>query len=74
MNCNTDPGLNAEEAAARLARHGSNRLFTPAPVRFWRIAAEHCRKLGIFCATVITDFGIHGASYDRPFMGTTLES
>ncbi len=40
MNRNTDPGLDAEEAAARLARHGPNRLFTPAPVSFWRIAAE----------------------------------
>ena len=44
MNCNTDPGLNAEEAAARLARHGPNRLFTPAPVRFWRIAAEEATE------------------------------
>src|SRR3989344_5660605 len=33
-------GLNPEEAQARLARFGPNRLFTPAPVRFWAIAAE----------------------------------
>jgi P-type Ca2+ transporter type 2C len=33
-------GLTAEEARARLARFGPNRLFTPAPIRFWAIAVE----------------------------------
>ena len=37
-------GLTAEEASARLARVGPNRLFTPAPVRFWAIAAEELRE------------------------------
>ena len=38
------PGLTAEEAAARLARVGPDRLFTPAPVRFWAIAIEEIRE------------------------------
>ena len=33
-------GLTSEQAAQQLVRHGRNRLFTPAPVRFWHIAAE----------------------------------
>jgi Ca2+-transporting ATPase len=37
-------GLTNEEAAARLSKVGPNRLFTPAPVRFWAIAAEEIRE------------------------------
>src|SRR3990167_6361244 len=33
-------GLTSEQAAQQLLRHGRNRLFTPAPVRFRHIAAE----------------------------------
>lgn len=33
-------GLTAEQAKERLRHYGSNHLFTPAPVRFWHIAAE----------------------------------
>jgi Ca2+-transporting ATPase len=37
-------GLTAQEAAARLSQKGPNHLFTPAPVRFWAIAAEEIRE------------------------------
>ena len=32
-------GLSMDEAKARLAQFGSNRIFQPAPVRFWAIAS-----------------------------------
>ncbi|MEC5150560.1 cation-transporting P-type ATPase [Cryobacterium sp. GrIS_2_6] len=44
MKISVHPGLTVAEATARLARSGPNRLFTPAPVRFWAIAAEEIRE------------------------------
>jgi len=49
-------GLNPEEAQARLARFGPNRLFTPAPVRFWAIAAEEIREPMILLLLVVGVF------------------
>lgn len=47
------PGLSPAEASARLARVGPNRLFTPAPVRFWAIAAEEIREPMILLLIVV---------------------
>ncbi len=40
MQSNGNVGLTVTQAASQFAHHGPNRLFTPAPVSFWRIAAE----------------------------------
>ncbi len=53
MEATTGPGLTAAEASSRLARVGSNRLFTPAPVRFWTIAAEEIREPMILLLLVV---------------------
>ncbi len=39
MSTTENPSLTLDEARTRLARVGPNRLFTPAPVRLWAIAA-----------------------------------
>jgi len=58
-------GLNPEEAQARLARFGPNRLFTPAPVRFWAIAAEEIREPMILLLLVVGVFyGLWGGLGD----------
>ena len=44
MDVTRSPGLTPGEASARLAQAGPNRLFTPAPVRIWAIAAEEVRE------------------------------
>ncbi len=53
MKTTDRPGLTPEEAADRLARLGPNRLFTPAPVRFWAIAAEEVREPMILLLLVV---------------------
>ena len=53
MNRTEDPGLAPDEAAARLIRFGPNRLFTPAPIRFWAIAAEEIREPMILLLLVV---------------------
>ncbi len=40
MSATENPGLSPAEASARLTHIGPNRLFTPAPVRFWTIAGQ----------------------------------
>ena len=58
-------GLNPEEAQARLARFGPNRLFTPAPVRFWAIASEEIREPMILLLLVVGVFyGLWGGLGD----------
>jgi len=49
-------GLTPEEARTHLARFGPNRLFTPAPVRFWAIAAEEVREPMILLLVVVGVF------------------
>jgi Ca2+-transporting ATPase len=44
MNMTDHPGLSPTEAERRLQQAGPNRLFTPAPVRFWAIAWEEIRE------------------------------
>ncbi len=44
MTSSDHKGLSTEQATAALARCGPNRLFTPAPVSFWHIAAEEMRE------------------------------
>jgi magnesium-transporting ATPase (P-type) len=44
MNMTNHPGLSPAEAERRLQQAGPNRLFTPAPVRFWAIAWEEIRE------------------------------
>ena len=56
MNPTGARGLTPEEAQARLARFGPNRLFTPAPVRFWAIAAEEIREPMILLLLVVGVF------------------
>ena len=56
MNQTGAQGLTPEEAQARLARFGPNRLFTPAPVRFWAIAAEEIREPMILLLLVLDVF------------------
>ena len=46
-------GLTPKEASTRLARVGPNRLFTPAPVRFWAIAAEEITEPMILLLLVV---------------------
>lgn len=59
------PGLSPEEAAERLARIGPNRLFTPAPVRFWSIAAEEITEPMILLLLVIgVLYGVWGQLRD----------
>ncbi len=53
MHATTGLGLTAAEASSRLARVGPNRLFTPAPVRFWSIAAEEIREPMILLLIVV---------------------
>lgn len=53
MNSTQNSGLTTEEALARLARVGPNRLFTPAPVRFWAIAAEEITEPMILLLLVV---------------------
>ena len=58
-------GLNPEEAQARLARFGPNRLFALAPVRFWAIAAEEIREPMILLLLVVGVFyGLWGGLGD----------
>ena len=40
MSATENPGLSPAEASARRTHIGLNRLFTPAPVRFWTIAGQ----------------------------------
>ncbi|MBK5186785.1 MAG: cation-transporting P-type ATPase [Gemmatimonadaceae bacterium] len=49
-------GLTPDEAATRLARIGPNRLFSPAPVSFWAIAAEEIREPMILLLLVVGVF------------------
>ena len=44
MKTSARSGLTIAEATGRLAQVGPNRLFTPAPARFWAIAAEEIRE------------------------------
>jgi len=44
MNTTDHPGLSPAEAARRLQQAGPNRLFSPAPVRFWAIAWEEVQE------------------------------
>lgn len=53
MEVTDRPGLTPAEAADRLARVGPNRLFTPAPVHFWAIAAEEIREPMILLLLVV---------------------
>jgi len=53
MNTTNNSGLTVEEANSRLARVGPNRLFTPAPVRFWAIAAEEITEPMIVLLLVV---------------------
>ena len=53
MNRTINPGLSPEEANVRLARFGPNRLFTPAPVRFFAIAAEEVTEPMILLLLVV---------------------
>ena len=53
MKATDRPGLTLAEATARLARVGPNRLFTPAPVRFWAIAAEEIKEPMILLLLVV---------------------
>ncbi len=53
MNTANNSGLTVEEANSRLARVGPNRLFTPAPVRFWAIAAEEITEPMIVLLLVV---------------------
>ena len=53
METTTDLGLTAAEASSRLVRVGPNRLLTPAPVRFWAIAAEEIREPMILLLIVV---------------------
>ena len=48
-----NPGLAPDEASARLDRFGPNRLFTPAPVHFWAIAAEEITEPMILLLLVV---------------------
>ncbi|MBN9566666.1 MAG: cation-transporting P-type ATPase [Alphaproteobacteria bacterium] len=49
-------GLTAATAAQHLKRYGPNRLFTPAPVRFWHIAAEEITEPMILLLLVVGFF------------------
>jgi len=53
MNMTDHPGLSPAEAARRLEQSGPNRLFTPAPVRFWAIAWEEIREPMILLLLVV---------------------
>ena len=53
MNTTNNSGLTVEEANSRLARVGPNRLFTPAPVRFWAIAADEITEPMIVLLLVV---------------------
>lgn len=53
MNTTNNSGLTVEEANSRLARVGPNRLFTPAPVCFWAIAAEEITEPMIVLLLVV---------------------
>ena len=53
MKATDRPGLTLAEATARLARVGPNRLFRPAPVRFWAIAAEEIKEPMILLLLVV---------------------
>jgi len=65
MNSDDRPGLTPEEASSRLIRFGPNRLFTPAPVRFWAIAAEEIREPMILLLLVVGVFyGLWGELRD----------
>lgn len=65
MNSNEIRGLTPEEAMTRLSRFGPNRLFTPAPVRFWAIAAEEVREPMILLLLVVGVFyGLWGGLGD----------
>jgi len=58
-------GISDEEARARLARVGPNRLFTPAPVRFWAIAWEEIREPMILLLLAVGVFyGLWGSLAD----------
>src|SRR3990170_1341935 len=46
-------GLSMDEAKARLAQFGSNRIFQPAPVRFWAIAREEITEPMILLLLVV---------------------
>ncbi|MGA2077703.1 MAG: cation transporting ATPase C-terminal domain-containing protein [Terriglobia bacterium] len=50
------PGLSRAEAERRLQQAGPNRLFSPAPVRFWAIAWEEIRELMILLLLVVGIF------------------
>ena len=53
MNTTDHPGLSPAEAARRLQQAGPNRLFTPAPVRFWAIAWEEIREPMILLLLIV---------------------
>jgi len=50
------PGPSPAEAARRLQESGPNRLFTPAPIRFWAIAWEEIREPMILLLLVVGFF------------------
>ena len=56
MNTTDHPGLSPAEAARRLQQSGRNRLFTPAPVRFWAIALEEVREPMILLLLIVGFF------------------
>jgi Ca2+-transporting ATPase len=53
MNMTIHPGLSPAEAERRLQQAGPNRLFTPAPVRFWAIAWEEIREPMILLLLIV---------------------
>ncbi|WP_028231046.1 cation-translocating P-type ATPase [Paraburkholderia mimosarum] len=53
MSRTDNTGLTPDEAAVRLARFGPNRLFTPAAIRFWAVAAEEITEPMILLLVVV---------------------
>jgi len=68
-NRGQSPGLSPDEARARLARSGPNRLFTPAPVRFWAIAWEEIREPMILLLLVV---GVLYSLWGKPADALTI--
>lgn len=56
MTSQRNNGLTIAEAMERYRRFGANRLFTPAPVQFWRIAAEEITEPMILLLLVVGFF------------------
>jgi Ca2+-transporting ATPase len=56
MNTTDHPGLSPAEAERRLQQARPNRLFTPAPVRFWAIAWDEIREPMILLLLIVGFF------------------